>query len=90
MGRGGVSPTHFFYEMTFPEAAAFMRGLQLKEREEWDRTRKIMWAAIMPHSKKKLEYQDVIRFSWEENTDNGNIDERELERIKKIAKNIKL
>ena len=90
VGRGGVSPTHFFYEMTFPEAAAFMRGLQLKEREEWDRTRKIMWAAIMPHSKKKLEYQDVIRFSWEENTDNGNIDERELERIKKIAKNIKL
>ena len=85
-----MSPTHFFYEMTFPEAAAFMRGLQLKEREEWDRTRKIMWAAIMPHSKKKLEYQDVIRFSWEENTDNGNIDERELERIKKIAKNIKL
>ena len=85
-----MSPTHFFYEMTFPEAAAFMRGLQLKEREEWERTRKIMWAAIMPHSKKKLEYQDVIRFSWEENTDNENIDERELERIKKIAKNIKL
>lgn len=91
VGRGGVSPTHFFYEMTFPEAAAFMRGLQLREREEWERARGIMWAAIMPHSKKKLEYQDIMKFPWEtESLKDDKPDEKDIERIKEIAKKIKL
>lgn len=91
MGRGGVSPTHFFYEMTFGEAAAFMRGMQQKERDEWERTRRLMWAAIMPHSKKKLEYQDVMKFSWDEDyVDTTKVDEGELERIRELAKKIKL
>ena len=60
MGRGGVSPTHFFYEMTFAEAAAYMRGLHLRERDEWERTRWMMWAAILPHSKKNLESASKI------------------------------
>ena len=91
MGRGGVSPTHFFYEMTFGEAAAFMRGMQQKERDEWERTRRLMWAAIMPHSKKELEYQDVMKFSWDEDyVDTTKVDEGELERIRELAQTIKL
>ena len=91
MGRGGVSPTHFFYEMTWAEAAAFMRGLHLRERDEWERTRRLMWAAIMPHSKKKLDYQDVIKFTWDEDyVDTTKVDEGELERIRERAKKIKL
>lgn len=91
MGRGGVSPTHFFYEMTWAEAAAFMRGLHLRERDEWERTRRLMWAAIMPHSKKKLDYQDVIKFTWDEDyVDTTKVDEGELERIRELAKKIKL
>ena len=91
MGRGGVSPTYFFYEMTWAEAAAFMRGLHLRERDEWERTRRLMWAAIMPHSKKKLDYQDVIKFTWDEDyVDTTKVDEGELERIRELAKKIKL
>lgn len=91
MGRGGVSPTHFFYEMTWAEAAAYMRGLQMREREEWERTRAMMWAAIMPHSKKKLEYKEIMKFSWEDEavTDKAP-DEGDIERIKELAKRIKL
>ena len=91
MGRGGVSPTHFFYEMTFSDASAYIRGMQLRERDEWERTRRMMWAAIMPHSKKKLDYQDVIKFTWDEDyVDTTKVDEGELERIRELAKTIKL
>lgn len=91
MGRGGVSPTHFFYDMTFTEASAYMRGMQLRERDEWERTRCMMWAAIMPHSRKKLEYRDVMKFDWEmEHVETSTVDEKELERIKELAKKIKL
>ena len=91
VGRGGVSPSHFFYRMTFGEAAAYMRGLQLREREEWERTRWMMWAAIMPHCKKKLEYQDIMKFTWDKDyVDTTKVDEGELERIKELAKKIKL
>lgn len=91
VGRGGVSPTHFFYEMTFVEAAAYMRGIQSRERDEWERTRRLMWASIMPHSKKKLEYQDIMKFTWdEEYVDTTKVDEGELERIRELAKKIKL
>jgi hypothetical protein len=77
--------------MTFGEAAAFMRGMQQKERDEWERTRRLMWAAIMPHSKKKLEYQDVMKFSWDEDyVDTTKVDEGELGRIRELAKTIKL
>ena len=91
MGRGGLSPTYFFYEMTWAEVAAFMRGMQLRERDEWERTRYMMWAAIMPHSKKKLDYQDVMKFTWDNDyVDTTKVDEKELERIRELAKKIKL
>lgn len=91
MGRGGVSPSHFLYEMTFGEAAAFMRGMQMRERDEWERTRCIMWAAIMPHSRKKMEYKDVMKFAWDDNfVDTTKVDKGELERARERAKKIKL
>lgn len=86
-----MSPTHFFYEMTFSEASAYIRGMQLRERDEWERTRRMMWAAIMPHSKKELEYRDVLRFDWDdEHIDTTKVDEGELKRIRELAKTIKL
>lgn len=91
VGRGGVSPTHFFYEMTFHEAAAFMRGRDRQEQEEWNRARRIMWASLLPHSKGRISPEDIIKFSWE---DEKAIDEvpdvREIERIRDIAKNLKI
>jgi hypothetical protein len=77
--------------MTFSEAAAFMRGMQMRERDEWERTRRLMWAAIMPHSKKKLDFQDIMKFTWDEDyVDTTKVDEGELERIRELAKKIKL
>ena len=88
VGRGGVSPAYFFYRMTFAEAAAFMRGRELKEREEWERTRRVMWAVLVPHSKKRnFEPDDVIKFPWEKDSvDTSEVDEGELERVRNLAK----
>lgn len=84
VGRGGVSPSHFFYEMTFPEAAAFMRGQNRKQREEWEHTRRLMWAILVPHSKKQLSLSDIKIFEDEQET--GKIDEKEIERLKELAR----
>ena len=86
MGRGGVSPSHFFYEMTFPEAAAFMRGLNRKQREEWEHTRRLMWAVLAPHSKKKLTLSDIKIFEDDNEAVNTEIDEKEIERLKQVAR----
>lgn len=93
VGRGGVSPTHFFYDMTFGEAAAFLRGMQRKERESWEQTRRIMHMIAQVNSTKDLDPEDVIRFVWdgddltEEQKERMRMDEeKELEELRKRAK----
>lgn len=88
VGRGGVSPAYFFYRMTWAEAAAYMRGREMKEREEWERARRLMWASLVPHAKNKnFEPSDVIKFPWEKGfIDTSQVDEKELERVRNLAK----
>lgn len=89
VGRGGVSPAHFFYDMTFSEAAAFMRGFQEREKSEWERTRQIAYWIVQSSSTKELEPTDVMRFTWEEKKQ-IEVDDTEIERLRNIAKNMKL
>lgn len=88
VGRGGVSPAYFFYKMTWAEAAAYMRGRELREREEWERTRRVMWAVMVPYAKNRdFEPSDVIKFPWEKDfVDTSRVDENELERVRNLAK----
>lgn len=91
VGRGGMSPAHFFYNMTWAEAAAYIRGMDAREKEEWERTRRIMMAVVQPHSKKKLDPEDVLKFTWDKDyVDTRKVDKNELGRIRKLAKKIKL
>lgn len=92
VGRGGLSPTYFFYTMTFAEASAYLKGMERKEHDEWERTRRMMWAMLLPHVKKSdFQPDDVMRFSWEADAiDTTKVDEQELERIRELAKTIKL
>lgn len=87
-----MAPDHFFYKMTFGEVAAYLRGLQDKERVEWERTRRLMWAALMPHCKGVKEYSDAMPLPWDNESPKvgQEIDEKEVERIRNIAKSIKL
>ena len=61
-----MSPDHFFYKMTWGEVAACLRGLSNRERVEWERVRRIMWAALKPHSKDIKKYRDVMPLPWDD------------------------
>lgn len=78
MGRGGVSPSHFFYDMGFAEAAAYLRGLESRTRNEWERVRVILGGL-----------GKEIKLPWD-NSESVEIDEKELEELRKRAKEIKL
>ena len=77
MGRGGVSPTHFFYAMTFGECAAYLRGLEKRDRMTWEQAR--MAASAMGAK---------IRLPWdnERTEESKEVDEKEIERIRELAK----
>lgn len=77
--------------MTFPEAAAFMRGRERQSQEEWERVRRIMWASLVTQTKNVKEYRDAMKLPWDDiiKTDEKP-DEKDIERIKEIAKKIKL
>ena len=98
VGRGGVSPSHFFYSMTFGEAAAFLRGMQRRDRDRWEQTRRIVHMIAQTNSTKELELVDVMKFAWDEEDDmtqeqkelmqmNG---EMELKDLRERAKRIRL
>lgn len=76
--------------MTMSEAAAFLRGLDAREHAAWERARWQVWASLKPYTKKDLEPQDVMRFAWEDAVSAEAPDERELERIRELAKRMEL
>lgn len=84
-----MSPTHFFFHMTLPEAAAYMRGLQRKERDQWEMMRVLRHAIFQKDNPNELELEDVLRFTWDEKKD-VEVDNTEIERLREKAKKIKL
>ena len=99
VGRGGMSPSHFFYNMTLGECAAYIRGMQRKERERWEQTRMIMYAVVQSNSTKELDPEDVMKFAWdkespamseEERMQRRLDEERELSELRERAKKMRL
>lgn len=89
MGRGGVSPAHFFYDMTLFECAAFLRGYHEKEKGQWEQVRQLAYVIAQVNSSKELEPSDIMKFAWDENKP-VEIDEAKIEELRERAKKIKL
>ena len=72
-----MSPSHFFYAMTFGEAAAFLRGLERRDRQAWEQTRMVVRGM-----------GGDWKFPWDDEKEAVEIDENEVndlrERIKKV------
>ena len=79
MGRGGVSPTHFFYAMTFGEAAAYLRGLEQRDRMAWEQTRQLMRGM-----------GKEWKLPWDEERSEVVIDEKEVEDLRERIKKVKI
>lgn len=73
-----MSPAHFFYAMSFCEAAAFIRGMERKDKQEWERARMI--AGCMGAE---------FKLPWDDEKEAVEIDENEVkdlrERIKRVT-----
>lgn len=89
MGRGGVSPIHFFYHMSMYEAASYLRGLERRSRDEWERTRRIVYTIAQVNSTKELSPENVLRLPW----DNEEVTEEQMqqneEELKKLRERAK-
>lgn len=65
-----------------------MEGLREKEKSELERVRLIMWASLVPHSKKSLELEDVLRIEGTatETKEDKEQQKKEMEALRKRAK----
>lgn len=90
VGRGGISPSYFFDSMTLEECAAYIRGYQRKEQEKWERMRWLMYTIAQVNSKKKLSPEDLFSFPWDKERGPVEVDEKEIEEVRKRMKGIKL
>ncbi len=88
VGRGGLSPSYFFEEMTFSEAEHWLEGYQERKKDEWERTRMLMWIVAQVNSRSELSPDDVMKFPWDEVQ--GPSDEAEIRELRERVKNFKL
>lgn len=88
VGRGGISPDYFFDSMTFNECATFIRGMNRKEQEAWERTRMMMYTIAQVNSTESLTPELLFPFPWDEKREPIKIDENELKELRERAKNM--
>lgn len=81
-----MSPSHFFYRMTFAECTAYLRGLDLRTRADWERTRWNVYASLKPWCKDLSEPSDVMRFAWDSADGSASLDETSLPGLRGRAK----
>lgn len=60
-----------FYNADIFDLNLCTANLEQAEREAYEKTRLMMWAALSPYSKKKIAPTEVLKFSWD-NEDDGN------------------
>lgn len=70
MGLGQLRLSPFLlYDLTFAEFANAMRGhykgIEEREKSEWERTRWLATIVVNPHVKKRLTPKDLATFPWE-------------------------
>ena len=75
LGQLRFSPS-VFYDMTFEEFCAAAQGMNLheeiREKQEWERTRWLAALMLAPHSKKgqRIKPTDICIFPWEKKKKN--------------------
>ncbi len=69
LGQLRLSPV-LLYDLTFAEFGNAMRGhykgIDEREKAEWERTRWLASITINPHVKKRITPKDLATFPWEE------------------------
>jgi hypothetical protein len=68
LGRVGLE-LNYYYSLTYREFMNTVMGFESKRTQNtqmfWEMTRKIMYAAVMPHAKQGLKDTEILEFPWE-------------------------
>lgn len=83
----GLSPKYVLDEMEMYEVRTLCKYQHYRSQESWEQTRLSSYITAQVNSSKKLKFQDIVKFPWEEDYNNTKkeISDAELERLHKTA-----
>lgn len=67
--QAGVSPQYFLDDMQFYELEAVLEGLQERDKVSWEQARMVAYITAQCNSTKSIKPTDIIKFTWEEATE---------------------
>ena len=76
--------------MTFDECAAYLEGIHEADKDNWERTRQIMYAIIQVNSSSELSPTDILKFDWDDQVDSSEEQTSDIEEVRERMKNITL
>ena len=83
-----LNPSYVLDEMELYEIRALLNYEHYSHRDDWEQARMIAYMIAQVNSKKKLSYQDITKFYWENEDDEKHetsISKEDIERLKKQA-----
>lgn len=87
------SVEYFLDTMTEWEINDIIENLPFMDRNLWESSRLNAWVLANMNSKEPLNFQDVIRFKWETETEDSNsieISNEDIERLREKVKTIRV
>lgn len=72
--------------MSWYEINALLKYDYYANKENWEQARLISYIVAQVNSKRKLNFQDIIKFPWEEEAKETSISKEDIERLKEQAK----
>lgn len=82
----GLNPSYVLDEMQWYEVNGLLKYEYFKNQEKWEQTRFMSYIIAQVNSKKKLKFDDIITFPWENENDKTTTSKEEFERLKNKAK----
>lgn len=81
-----LDPSYVLDEMEFYEIRPLLKYEHYSHRDDWEQARLIAYMVAQVNSKKKLTFQDITKFYWENNEEHDtSISKEDVERLRKKA-----
>ena len=83
-----LDPTYVLDEMEMFEIRALLKYEYYSHKDDWEQSRMIAYMIAQTNSKKKLTFQDITKFYWEDEEEkhDTSISKEDIERLKIKAK----
>lgn len=82
-----LDPRYVLDEMEMYEIRTLLKYEHYSHRDEWEQARLIAYMVAQVNSKKKLSFQDITKFYWEDQQEeqDTSITKEDIERLKQRA-----